>query len=583
MTRFVLLFLIFCSFSVIAQVKTEIKDGKKFIVHEVVSGNTLYSIARQYNCSISDILNNNPEAEKGLKVGQNIYLPDTSSQKTEVKETTSSSVDVKLNRTHVVQKQETLYSIAQYYNVSINDLAKLNPGIESGIKIGQTILIPDVKNKTNSSTSKNISYYDTLISHDVLAHETLYSISKRYMVKQTDITAYNGIKNNAIKPGERIYIPLKKDEIVKVDVREIKKIEEAPAKVNALENLFLTNKKDLSKIVISLPLGLSSSKEKFATIATEFYIGAQLALDSLQKMGLHAEVFVIDCSVDTLSYINQLKKHSDADLIIGPFLDASLDITARFSKTHKIKMVNPLIGSTKPLMNNPYLINAMTSDLNLMEGLASYLSKKPELGRVVLVKPGTADIALYNSFRNKLQSANSSTGVKFIECEMNEITQYFSKGMNVTVVYPSRDRNSVVKLMNTIHQNNSKVGSGKISVFGTKEWTNMDEVKNYYKNNYSFHFSMANNFSYTAPNSIDLLKLVRSKYNTDLTKSIAQGFDVVYYFVSKIVLDSKDPSKAMVINKFELAVEVAGSGIENMTSFIYKQEDFEYKLLDTIK
>src|SRR5690606_35504840 len=146
------------------------------------------------------------------------------------------------------QKQETLYSIAQKYGATMNDIVKLNPGIENGVKVGQQIIIPDAANKSSKSNSANIVFYDTIITHVVLQHETLYSLSKRYMVPQKDIVAYNGIKNNSIKPGEKISIPLKKDEIKKVEVRAVPEIQPVVVKEKAKTSEFVFRKKDSYKI-----------------------------------------------------------------------------------------------------------------------------------------------------------------------------------------------------------------------------------------------------------------------------------------------------------------------------------------------
>ncbi len=584
MKKYLLVFFLFVGFQTFAQTYETI-NGKKYIVHEVVPKNTVYSISKQYNVSVADIFNNNPEAEKGLTVGQKIYIPTTVTAELDnsnVKTTTVSGTgvstnneEVKLNRFHTVGKQETLYGIAKQYNVTINDIVKLNPNIEAGIQVGQRVIIPDATNKSNSSVSNIIVYYDTIIPHKVTNQETLFSISKRYMVPQKDIVAYNGIKNNAIKPGETIYIPLKKDEYKPVEIRDVKAIQ-TEIKSEVPKNDFVFKKKDNYKIVVALPLGLSTGNEKFSAVATELYMGVEYALDSLQKSGLNADVYVLDCSTDTSSFKTKLTAHKDADLILGAFSGAQMDVIANFGKTHKIKVVNPLLGYTKPLQNNEFVTNAMTSDISLMEGLAMHLAKNAD-GKILLVKPTANDMPLYNAFRNKLQALNS---VKFIECELTDFAGYFVKGVNTTIVYPSRDANSVTKFMNTLHQNSSKIGSN-INVYGTKEWTSMDKVKNYYKNTYNFHFSMGNDLDYTTANTKKMVRAFRAKYNTDMTKIMAQGFDVMYYFAMKLFLD-KEPNN-LIMNDFNIKKISNNDGFENVSTYIYKQIDFDYILQGKIK
>lgn len=588
MKKYLLLPVILLFSSWILAQQYEVVNGKKMIAHEVVKGNTLFSIAKQYNVNMSDILNANPEAEKGIKLGQKLYIPLPETKEVVQPKTPEKQVrndnpfegSLRLNKYHIVTKSETLYSISKEYGVNTYDIIKLNPGIENGILIGQKIIIPDADNQSPNSNSVDIIYYDTVIKHKVLKSETLYSISKRYMVTQKAIASYNGLKDNNLQPNDTLLIPLEKENFEDVKTRKVPDIKENIV-VKAPTNEFVYKQKDRYKVVLALPLGLSNPSERYARIATEFYMGAAYALDSLQKKGLNADVFVIDCSVDSSTFMKQLNAHQDADLIIGPFLGARYTNASKFSLTHKITMINPISGSEKNLEGNPYLINAMTSDLTLMEGMATYLSKSSEQKKIILVKPLDKDMALYNSFRNRLMKEAQQTRTKFIECSINDVPTYFSKGVDVAVVFPTRNENEASKLVNLLYKNMSKVGNASIEIYGTKEWTSMERIKDYYKNVFHLHFGMANDFDYTYPSTISLLKGIRNKYNTDLTKFIAQGFDVIYYFMSKNFLH-KIPEK-LVMNDFHLEQEGAGNGFVNTSSYIYEQRDFDYILLEQFK
>lgn len=54
------------------------KEGDKiFVMHKVIAGQTLYSLSRRYGTSVTDIKNKNAELENGLQVGQTILIPYT--------------------------------------------------------------------------------------------------------------------------------------------------------------------------------------------------------------------------------------------------------------------------------------------------------------------------------------------------------------------------------------------------------------------------------------------------------------------------------------------------------------------------
>lgn len=103
--------------------KTFIEEPKKdFVI--VKKGDTIYSIAKQNNVPLKDvILRNKLQAPYTLKIGDTIYIPNSAF--------------------HIVKAKETVYSISRHYNVNLNSLVKLNKIKEPYILvIGQKLLLP---------------------------------------------------------------------------------------------------------------------------------------------------------------------------------------------------------------------------------------------------------------------------------------------------------------------------------------------------------------------------------------------------------------------------------------------------------
>ena len=106
---------------------------------------------------------------------------------------------------YTVEPSEGLYRISKKFNVLQADIYKANPSVNEGLKAGQTLYIP-VKNqakKTQPSTTKQV------IEHQVVAKQTLYSISKMYGVEKEEIIRLNPeIENGIIKIGQILRIPV---------------------------------------------------------------------------------------------------------------------------------------------------------------------------------------------------------------------------------------------------------------------------------------------------------------------------------------------------------------------------------------
>ena len=55
--------------------QVQLIDGKTYYLHKVEKGNTLYSLSKMYSIKTKDLLNENPQLEEGLKIGQVIRIP----------------------------------------------------------------------------------------------------------------------------------------------------------------------------------------------------------------------------------------------------------------------------------------------------------------------------------------------------------------------------------------------------------------------------------------------------------------------------------------------------------------------------
>ena len=111
---------------------------------------------------------------------------------------------------HVVEPGQTLYSISRAYNISQKEISVENPGVISGIRIGQTLKIPvessigeaqiDTSEPELSQAGEN--------THKVKKGDTFYSISKRYGISPEDLQRANPeVRMDALRPGQRLLIP----------------------------------------------------------------------------------------------------------------------------------------------------------------------------------------------------------------------------------------------------------------------------------------------------------------------------------------------------------------------------------------
>lgn len=121
-------------------------SSEPYITHKVESKETLYSLAKKYNVSMESICDLNPELKTGnLKVGAKLKFvnpnPTPAVTENSVAETQNVDAIANVNVVHKVLPKETLYKISKQYNVKIDELVKLNPGVENGLPVDYLLIV----------------------------------------------------------------------------------------------------------------------------------------------------------------------------------------------------------------------------------------------------------------------------------------------------------------------------------------------------------------------------------------------------------------------------------------------------------
>src|SRR6478609_3577740 len=86
---------------------------------------------------------------------------------------------------HIVVHGETIYNIAKKYDIKESEIFDLNPKVKSSsLQLNMVLWIPNknnsLKETPKSKENKSKGTTELTITHQVLAKETLYGISKKY-------------------------------------------------------------------------------------------------------------------------------------------------------------------------------------------------------------------------------------------------------------------------------------------------------------------------------------------------------------------------------------------------------------------
>ena len=179
--------------------------------HNVKQGETVFSIAKQYGVTEEAIYRLNPDARKGIQENNILIIPAQDDQQN------YSEQVVDFTR-HRVKRKETLFSIAQKYGVTVEDIKKYNKQLYSEqLRKGDRIMIPvltrTVVVTTDNNTGNTGTELDTTVlkdttkTHTVLPKETKYGIARKYGISISELEAMNPNMGDTLQMGVVLKVP----------------------------------------------------------------------------------------------------------------------------------------------------------------------------------------------------------------------------------------------------------------------------------------------------------------------------------------------------------------------------------------
>ena len=153
----------------------EIYEGEEN-VYIVQKGDTLYSIAAANNTTVDELKKANNLTSNILSTGQLLKIPSA----------------LLPESTYIVKKGDSLYSIANKYNTTIDKIKDLNNLTTNLLSIGQVLLIPT---DTNLETTYTVQKGDSL-----------YSIAKKYDTTVDRLKQLNNLSSNLLSIGQMLIV-----------------------------------------------------------------------------------------------------------------------------------------------------------------------------------------------------------------------------------------------------------------------------------------------------------------------------------------------------------------------------------------
>lgn len=531
---------------------------KRYVSYKVKENETMRDIANRLDVKTKDLLRLNPDAGRKPLANTIIIIPNpelknsnSSLNKKPYKTVSDINVtipegqvidSIKTNEkvtfqqtvyeyeTHTVKAGETVYRITKLYNISKDDLIKWNPefpGIKDNyLNVGQTL---KVKSEEKVIIINKEDVLKNFLTHTVKSKETIYSLTRFYNVS----------KNNLIELNPE-FPEIKNDELSIGMLLKIKPFEKVNKDINYTFYKDSIAEESTINLAVLLPFKaneFSNSKandifknNRLANMVTDFYMGLEIAVDSIKKQGIDVNINVFDTGDrgNKTSMIISDNKLNDKDLIIGPFYH---DKAKEVSKSVNSPIIFPHFSKKQDKFYSDKIIKSSPDKNNYTDYLTSYLKENYRGEEIFVVGDGETDSnKKIEKIINTLKQHDSINEINILKPEKGYIkSELFSEKMIAEkynwVIITS---NNYVTISDVI---NSMIGLPDditIKVFAIEKDVSYNKIEN--------NKLASINFSYVSTNYEDLnlteVKVFNKKYidkNHTIPSDYAiRGFDVTY-------------------------------------------------------
>ena len=583
---------------------TQFYDTTKFVLHQVVKGETSYGIAKKYNIDLNVFFEFNTSASKGLNRGEYVKIPIL------VKSDTSLLSSDSLSNQHVVVSGETLWSIAKKYGVEVDLIKTYNQLEDINLSIDQVILIPNIPADTANVVKPLVKHpphpllnsCDTIVIHKVRRKETLYGIANLYDVSLNSILKNNpDLEEKGLQKGMSIKI------IYRLKDCNLDSILRLQDTIGLFESsVFISDKLNISLL---LPFMLEDADSLMAngldpnvcnlnskTInSIDLYNGLLIGLNELKKKGYQIDLNVFDTYYDT-TVINQILEDSifkKSNLIIGPVFSTNIKKVRNFSRSHSVPMITPFDIPNQALFMYPDLFKYFPSKVTQSAKIGSYLKQVKSDYNIILISNGddkksnTYAKIIAENYADTIVINDSITAIdtlSYLRLFRGESTSSIrdvvdAKKENLFVVAAS-DIPFLTFIFNDLLElsNSEKFFRAKFSILGFQELFDMNSIDIKYKNNFRLKFSSKGRIDYSNEKSINFVEEYQDKFKMSPQENAFLGYDLLISMISNLYPVDKEVDNTPFqghYNYCDYKQIGSNNGFENKVVKLYEYSDYK--------
>lgn len=486
---------------------TPANSTKYFAKHVVQAKETIYSIARMYGVSVDHILAANPKVSKTLPVNAVLQIPTPDANATAT--TSSNSENNNESREpevtlikHVAQRKETLFSIANLYEVDIDFIKQYNPQIFSKktdkIKAGQTVYIPIAMSGLKKSSTPNViavpqcdssqKYKEPvnvvmLLPFDVSSHESESNLYKSFRFAEMYEGALLALETLSLRGVS-----------VNLNVLDSKNISENTWTRNAV-----FDKADI--IIGPVYQDLFSPLAKFAKSRNIKIVSPLTAIDT----SLYGYANVFQVVTDFSSQVQKALTHER----LNPE-QSNIILVSQRDEEESQRLRNDYRQYLPKRDSNMYYNSAVRNDSLYLEHLHRAYETRVHVPTVKNL-----------SYKIGMQPReNQETFLKI-----------FLPNIENKVIIASQDEPFVSELLSNLKAFSNRYKCN-IAIYGTSDWRKFEKIELNLFYELKLHVAVPYFTDYNSEAVKKFVQRYRYSYKTEPSQFAFQGYDVMLYFIS---------------------------------------------------
>ena len=557
------------------------KQPTGFENYTVKDKETLYGLAQRFHITQDDLRRYNMILyKKELRKGQEITIPlyrDAPKEISKGKEGLTK---------YIVKPGEGLWRIAQNYGVTQETLERLNPNLPNPLKEGMEIWVPAGKSGVPEVTTDK-----ALVLYQVEKGEGFMSLERKFGLSQKELEKLNPELKDGIKLEAQIWIPKNNflDYVATLggaSQTDVATGNATDANTKIKSGMNPSNTKTVSFVLPFRVNGIQAGniadikiklqKEKITAIASDFYSGALMALDSLQKMGFSLTVNVYDSNGNAqgVKAISSSEGLKNSQVIIGPFSPSAFNALSETITSDNIAILAPL--SNRNIELRPNVFQTVPTIEVQQNSMISFINQKyPDANIVLLSDAKSKDMneKLLSSF----SQAKNVDNIQGIQSALNKEATNIVFVSSDDVVFLS----DAIRILYNIAGINGKNRNYNIIM------ATLDKGDAYDHNSISNSQLSALKFTYPAANryageSNPFIKKYLKTYKISPSKYAFRGFDLTMdavlrtSLVGNFIKEANIGETSYQENKFQYVKNAAkGGGYENRAVYILRYEDLQ--------